>query len=376
MIRLCHFVHRDGPGGGPKVIRQLLEGLPAAEFEQSLVCGGSGALSAWARSCGIPCWNVPTESVVRALFALPRVASVFRKARPDILILHGQWAGPIGTLAARWAGISRRVYVAHCPAFYHSTSLFRAIRNYIAEKIPCAGCDRVVTLSDGNFYNYLFRGWAPESALVKIPNGMDPIEELPPLETLRKELGWPTEGRHAVWAGRMDDQKRVDWLLEAWKSGAAGKDHHLWLVGSGNEERKLKEQVKAMGMEESVHFVGPKDDALRWIAAADVVVLSSLYEGHALVPLEAMAAGKPVVAFETDGVTDSVQNELTGLLVPLGDTASLGAAIGRLLSSPEIAEFMGKAGRTFVMDTFPLSRMLKSYRDLLVGVANQKPSTR
>ncbi|MFA7234853.1 MAG: glycosyltransferase family 4 protein [Terrimicrobiaceae bacterium] len=377
MFRLAHFIHSDVAGGGPKVVRQLLEGLDAGEFEQSLVHGGNGWLSKWCREKGIEEIMVPTVSVVSGVLGLGALVSAFRRLRPDVVVLHGQWAAPLGAWAARRAGVPHAIYIAHCPAFYHSTTLFRAIRNYIAEKIPCSLCDRVVTLSDGNYYNYLYRGWAPEKHLVEIHNGVDP-DDVPSAEgvdRLKENFQWRNGTKNAVFVGRVDDQKRVDWLLEAWQSairsgpGSQPKSWHLWIVGDGEERGFVERHATGLALGDSVHFVGSQPDGMAWIAAADLLVLSSLYEGHALVPLEAMACGKPVVAFATDGVSDSVADGETGLLAQLGDTQALGNSIARLLANPEESRRMGIAGRERVAARFPIAKTMARYADLVRGLA-------
>lgn len=381
MFRICHFLHSDGAGGGPKVVKQLLEGLPAGEFQQSFVHGGDGELAKWCRENRVHEIEVPTRSVLSGVLRIRSLVKAFRKLSPDVIVLHGQWAGPLGAWAARLAKISHTVYIAHCPAFYHSTTLFRAIRNYIAEKIPCALCDRVVALSDGSFYNYLYRGWVPENHLVKIRNGIDPsaLPSAGSVDSLRNRFSTRPGARDAVFVGRIDDQKRVDWLLEAWRtalrSGLASNSEpqpwHLWVVGDGNEREIMQRMSHNLDLGDSVTFVGNQTDGMAWIAASDLLVLSSLYEGHALVPLEAMACGKPVVAFYTDGVTDSVVDGETGLLAPLGDTQVLGDQIARLLSSPEDCERMGAAGRQRVLDEFSVSKTIAQYAGLIQAALRQ-----
>lgn len=381
-MRICHFIHSDGAGGGPKVVRQLLEGLPAEEFQQSFVHGGDGELAGWCRGNKVEEIEVPTRSVLSGVLRIRSLVKAFRKLNPDVIVLHGQWAGPLGAWAARRAKIPHAIYVAHCPAFYHSTSLFRAIRNYIAEKIPCALCDRVVALSDGNFYNYLYRGWAPENHLVKIHNGIDPSALPSPgsVDSLRKQFSIQTGVRNAVFVGRIDDQKRVDWLLEAWQvalrsspaSNSEPQRWHLWIVGDGKERKKMQCMAGRLALDDSVTFVGNQTDGMVWIAASDLLILSSLYEGHALVPLEAMACSKPVAAFYTDGVTDSVIDGETGLLAPLGDTEALGNHIARLLASPGECEKMGSAGRQRVLAGFPVSKTIAQYAGLIRAALRQE----
>lgn len=364
-LRLTHVLHRDAVGGGPRVVRQLLEGL-GEDFHQSVVCAGSGDLVAWCASSGVRVCQVPGETLGEALRGIGGWVRALRSCAPDVLLLHGQWAGPIGAVAGRLARVRRSVYVAHCPAFYHSTTLMRAVRNYLAEIVPCRLADRVVVLSEGNHYGYLYRGWAPEENLVRIPNAVE--EAVPGYgDDLRARERWPETRVHAVFAGRLDDQKRVDWLLEAWSVATrrAGAAARLWIVGDGRERAALERQCERLQL--PAIFVGSRPDAREWIAASDFVVMSSLYEGHALVPLEAMAHGKPVAAFATDGVTDSVISEETGLLAPLGDVDALGEAMARLIDDGALREKLGGAGRVRAREVFPIESTLAAYRQLLHG---------
>ena len=316
------------------------------------------------------------ENLFTSWLRFPLLVWTFRKLGPEIVILHGQWAGPLGAIAARIAGVPHCVYIAHHPSFYHSVTLLSAVRNYIAEKIPCALSDLVVTLSDRNRYNYLFRAWASEEKLRLIYNGMDPSDTPPPeaVLALREREGVLPESRHAIFVGRLDDQKRADWLLEAWNVACQERkpgspEWHLWIIGEGRESDQIRHLAASSPHASSIHLLGNRADAMQWMAAADIVVMSSLYEGHALVPLEAMVCAKPVVSFDTDGVVESILHGTTGLLSPLGDSVALGRDIALLLSDPERARRMGEAARHHLLANFQLGSTLSHYSEMLRALA-------
>lgn len=365
--RAAHVLHWDGPGGGPVVMRRLMESLRDG-WEPVAIVGGDGPLAAWCRENGIAVACCRLHPFVFAPWGLVQVARALRRFRPEVAVLHGQWAGPVGALAARWAGVPRSVYIAHCPAFYHSTSLWRALRNYVAERIPCAWCDRVVVLSDGSRTNYLVRRWVPPEKLAWIPNGTDPAEA-PGAEAVaahRRGQGWDPASCHFVFAGRLDDQKRVDWLLRAWQRAGLHGRAHLWIVGGGRGLRALQAQARRLGVEDSCTFAGPRAEARLWIAAADVVVLGSLYEGHALVPLEALASGRPVAATAVDGITDTVRHGENGLLAPPSDLDAMAWNLVRMMD-PELRQRLGAAAAASAA-SFTWDRSVESYRRLLAGL--------
>jgi glycosyltransferase involved in cell wall biosynthesis len=370
--RLGHIIHSDGAGGGPVVVCQLLEGLKN-DFDQVVFCGGKGRLTSYCLENNIPVRHSSLNKLREGLFSIFQLASQLRRERIDIVILHGQWAGPLGALAARLAGVKTSIYIAHCPAFYHSTNLFRVVRNYLAEKIPCALCTRVVALSEGNYYNYLFRGWAPETHLIHIPNGVDPdsaANQDEAAKEVRRKYGFDPDARHCIFVGRLDDQKRPDWLVNAWaetqkRRTATSRDWHLWVVGDGEKRESTERLAQSLGLEQSIHFVGNQPTGLAWINAGDLVVATSMYEGHALVPLEAMASSRAVVAFSTDGITDSIISEKTGVLCEIGDTIALGRAIARLLENDEDRQNFGRHGHLIVQEKFSVNGTVDRYRSLI-----------
>jgi glycosyltransferase involved in cell wall biosynthesis len=148
---------------------------------------------------------------------------------------------------------------------------------------------------------------------------------------------------------RVAPQKDLETLVGA----AASTTFHLgemparaavWVVvGDGDPALldRLRRSAEAAGA--PVHFVGPQDDPGRWLRAADVFVLTSTWEARALVVQEAMAAGTPVVATDTGGLTDLVDG--VGALVPVGDPAAVGAAVGTFLGDPAARHAASVAGR-------------------------------
>lgn len=371
--RLLHLTHRDSLGGGPVVISSLLKGLQN-DTEQLLVYGGTpGRAAATSRALGIPSVRVALDSLPRAAtVGLLQLIVQFRRFSPSVTFLHGQWAGPIGTLAWRASGRpGRLVYLAHCSAFYHSTTLTRAIRNYLAEIIPCHSAHTVVALSHGSHYQYLFRGWVPESRLTLIHNGIDP-QQTPAPEKIahhRDDVGMSPDEVHVVFCGRLDPQKRPDWMLHAWaghrQQCSSSVKSRLWMIGDGPWAHRVRLLRHELRLTDSVELVGPSDHGPLWIAAADLVILTSVFEGHALVPLEAMAASRPVLAMHCEGIDDSIVHQQTGLLVELGDIPSMASAITQLVSDSALRQKLGHQALTHVTKNFPLERTITAYRRLI-----------
>jgi glycosyltransferase involved in cell wall biosynthesis len=121
-------------------------------------------------------------------------------------------------------------------------------------------------------------------------------------------------------------------------------DAHVILVGDGPLRGELEQQAVDLGVSDRIHFVGRQEDIPSWLAAMDVFVLPSLFEGLPLSILEAMAAGLPVVATAVDGTPEAVEGGVTGRLVPAEDAGALAAALVDVLKTPGLAARLGAAG--------------------------------
>ncbi len=182
-----------------------------------------------------------------------------------------------------------------------------------------------------------------------IPCGVDPdpFEVTVNLSAFRTVLAGPEE-RIILYVGRLDPEKGVDVLVRAFALlGAEAGDLRLVIAGEGQRLQELQQLAEEVGLEEKVTFLGyVSHTALAAVyRAAELVVVPSLYEPFGMVALEAMAAGRPVVATEIGGLSEIVVLERTGLLVAAGDERALAAGMDRVLREPGLSAALGAAGR-------------------------------
>jgi 1,2-diacylglycerol 3-alpha-glucosyltransferase len=146
------------------------------------------------------------------------------------------------------------------------------------------------------YYQYLYRGWAGDKMVV-IANVFSP-SELPTAEDaarLRLELGWSADAIHVVSVGRLADQKRVDWLLKAWPEVQQQCPlARLWIVGDGPDRRSLEALAGRLGITGPARSLGA-EKGIEFLAASDLVVMTSLYESSGFVALERRPAASPHV---------------------------------------------------------------------------------
>ena len=144
---------------------------------------------------------------------------------------------------------------------------------------------------------------------------------------------------------------------------------HAAIAGGGELEPYLRELAEELGVMQRVHVLGPRQDVPALMHALDVFAMPSIWEGFGLVLLEAMAAGKPIVASRVATIPEVVVDGETGLLVPAGDAAALADALASLAAHPELARHMGEAGRERLRQRFSIDKMVGDtetlYRELL-----------
>jgi glycosyltransferase involved in cell wall biosynthesis len=224
--------------------------------------------------------------------------------------------------------------------------------------------DRIFSVSQ-DLRRHMIREGLPASRIEVIPNGVDPgPERNPARDELRQALGAGPETIVVMTVARLDPVKDLETLLGAISELARLRSAvQLVIVGDGPARGRLETDVASRQLGSIVRFLGSQDEARRWLAAADIYVNSSISEGISLTILEAMAASLPVVATAVGG-TPEVVDSSCGVLVPARDSASLGAALVELASSPSKRTALGRTGRQRVLSTFTIDRMVATYEQV------------
>ena len=181
-----------------------------------------------------------------------------------------------------------------------------------------------------------------------------------------------------VTAGRLNIQKQHDVLIKAFAQlSNQYQKAQLLIAGEGPLRDQLEKQAQDSNLADRVHFLGVRSDIPDILNAADVFVLSSQWEGNPLSVMEAMAAGKPIVATTVGGVPELIDDQSTGLLVPPGDIDALAHALQYFLANPQMIEQLGilalhKAKKDFSIDV-TIDKYIHLYRERLgLGVTQAR----
>jgi glycosyltransferase involved in cell wall biosynthesis len=358
-LRLLH-VSQPVEAGVPRVVSALLADQIARGHDVHLACPPGPGLAVSARTLGATThsWRAGRAPGPGVRDETRRLARVIDRVDPDVVVLHSAKAGLAGRLAVR--GRRPTVFVPHAWSFDAVSGPLAGLST-TWEVLAARWTDVVVCVSDDEQAAGRAAGIAARTVVV--PNGVDVDVLTPrPAAPARERLGLPDRPT-VVCVGRLAEQKGQDLLLAAWGDVLlALPGAQLVLVGDGPQRAALQGLAGP-----GVRFAGAREDPTDFYAAADAVVVPSRWEGGPLVPLEAMAMGRPVVAFDVQGVRASLGH--TGEVVAPGDVRGLAAALVGLLTAPQDAAARGRAARERALEVADLRDTMQSWDDVVASVA-------
>lgn len=225
------------------------------------------------------------------------------------------------------------------------------------------GLDLYITVSKKDKLS-LLNSKIPENKIELIYNAVnvdvDAIPDSP--EWLQRKFQLPPKSLVCTAVGRLVPIKGYDVLINAAKQVVAKSPNlYFLIVGDGEERENLENQIKRSGLERNILLAGYQDrqSVLAILNSSDFFVMPSRYEGTPIALLEAAAFGKPIVASNSGGIPELVENEVHALLVPPEDPAALADALNRFCTNPEAAKRLGKKAQERVGNQFNLENQIK-----------------
>ncbi len=366
MLKVLQLIPSLDRSGAEKQMVLLATKLPRDRFAVEVATlSRSGSFEAELRSAGIPVTAISKRFRIDP-FALRRLTRFLRANQFDVVQTWLFAASAYGRVAAHLAQVPV-VVVAEMAVDLWKGNLERAIDRRLAR-----WCDRVVGNSNAvvDFYREL---GVPNDRLAMIYSGADDEPPVIDRTRVRAELGIDLAAPLILFAGRLAEQKCVGDLLKALDLlHHVQPDARSLIVGDGPLREPLEEIACLYRLEDHVQFLGHRDDVPALLAAADVLVLPSAYEGLPNVVLEAMRFRKPVVATAAPGTTEVVVDGVTGLLVPVGDPPRLTRALRDVIRDPALAARMGAAGRDRVENHFRVDAMVDQFAQLYESIHRSK----
>jgi glycosyltransferase involved in cell wall biosynthesis len=384
-VKVLRVIARLNMGGPALHVAYLTAGLADRGYDTTLVAGtlarGEDSMAFVAEELGIDVLRIDELrrdiSPLRDALAVLKLARLIRRTRPRILHTHTAKAGAVGRLAAVLAGDARPPIVVHTfhghvlRGYFDPTrsAAFRMLERRLA-RVSTA----LVAVSPEVRDDLVSLGVAPAERFAVVRLGVELDERVSPdangrVET-RRLLGISPDRFAVGWIGRMTGVKRTEDVLLAFRRlRERGVDACLCMVGDGPDRDQVERRAHDLGVMRDTYFVGYQEGVAPYFAAFDAFVLPSVNEGTPVTAIEALAAGRPVVATRVGGVPDVVREGVDGFLVDAGAVDDLAERLARLASDPALRERMGAAGRDRVLSRYAVDRLVddvdRLYRSLL-----------
>jgi glycosyltransferase involved in cell wall biosynthesis len=360
MPKVLHIVTSLAVGGAQNHLKALVVGLAAHGWQSDIVYFKDPAMAAELAPLAGCVRQIPLGKASLPI-ALWRLLQIIRSSDYAVVHTHLLKADAMGAVAATLAAV---------PVISTKHNDERALLNplvSVTHGLVSRLNSRIIVISRHVEGFVRTHGRAPTARLTHVPYGMTLTGEE---RTDTAETHDPERGPQFISVGRLDPQKGYETLLCAvafvlrevpeFTLLIAGDTQH---GGSGYHASLLKLSAE-LGISNNVTFLGVRRDVDSLLAQADGFVLASRWEGFGLVFLEAMAAGKPVVATRVSAVPEVVADGETGLLVPADDPKALALALLALIHDPTNAVRMGQAGRARVLSEFSAAAMVERTIDV------------
>jgi len=384
-MRVTHVITRLVVGGAQENTLATVLGLDRTpDVEVALISGpttgSEGSLEPVGQQAGIDFQVVP-ELVrpvhpAKDLIALRKLTRLLRDQPPHIVHTHSGKAGVLGRIAAHRAGVPVIIHHIHGPSFGPFQGPLANLVFRGAERYSARFTTHFICSANAMMRRYLAAGIGREDDYTRVFSGFDlePFFEATNDAALRSRLGLSPEDFVIGKVARLAPLKGHDDLLEALKNMLPScPQARLLIVGGGARRRQIESLTTRMGLGDKVVFTGlvSPDTIPRYIGIMDCLAHLSSREALSRALPQALATGKPVVAYDFDGADEVCFDGRTGFLVRMGDVSAASSHLLQLANDSNLRARLGQCGREFVRQNFSSTRLvdtqLKLYRRLLSG---------
>jgi len=369
-IKVLHVISKLPIGGVENLLLMVLRNCNKAKFFP-MVCSLSdrGEIGKEIEDLGfeVVCLNKLKHRIDWTI--VKDIYRCIRKNDIQVVFSYQYHANLYGRIAAHLARVPCIIASVH-----NVYTIDKKIHRRIINKYLSGWTDKIVAVSKAVKDDVLKYDLVPDEKVEIIYNGVDLSKFLDTNgDAVKQEFtiapGVPVIGT----VGRLTLQKGQRYLLEAISLlRKKFPDLVLLVVGDGPLKNELKDYAKSLGIQKSAIFTGSRRDVPSLLAAMDLFVLPSLWEGLSISLIESMAAGKPVITTDIPPIREVVNTDKVGILVPPQDSRTLAEAIEILLKNKGMAERLGKAARERVFSTFNIETTIRRYTDIFEDILRNK----
>jgi glycosyltransferase involved in cell wall biosynthesis len=373
MIRVCQLITELRPAGAEGCVLELARRLPRDRFAVEVAAFKGGPVAELLRQADVPVHVLEVRGKWDLLRA-SRLTNILRQGHFDLLHTHLFHADFVGRAAARKAGLRHVVHTVHV-----AEQRWRPWQ-FLWARLAARSADRIICVSEGVRQFHSGRTGLGDESYQVIYNGIDADryarDEARRLERRRQ---WDIAPQDVLCAfvGRLDRQKGIDVLLEAFERAAANPPApspplRLIVAGDGPLRSAVQSWLERSPAGRRARYLGHTGDVPGLLSAADIFCQPSRWEGFCLAAAEAMAAQLPVIGTDVAGLNEVIADGQTGLICPAGDSNALAAAIARLRDDSLLRTQLGAAGRRRVVEKFSLERFVTQHAELYEQIVSSR----
>jgi glycosyltransferase involved in cell wall biosynthesis len=379
-IRMLHIITRLVRGGADENTIDTVQGLDSRRYLVDLVVGEGSDPAMLATVDPARLLLLPeltrNPHPLKDIVALVRLAWLIRRGGYRIVHTHTAKAGFLGRLAAALAGTPIIVHTVHGTTFPdHLPAPLRAFY-VLLERLAGRFTHQFITVGEDMRATYVKAGIGDPNTYETIYSGM-PLQEFLDAGAmsweerawLRSTLGYGPEHQLVVMAARLETRKGHEYLFQAvLRVKVRHPEMRVLVLGEGRLRAELERRTRELGIADVVRFFGHRTDLARVLAASDVSVLTSLWEGLPRVLVQSAAAGRPILTFDVEGAWEVVRDGENGLIVPSRDIDALARRLDQLLTDRSWARALGARGPAQVTQQWTIEAMVdrldRKYQEL------------
>ena len=378
MLRILYVIENLYFGGGERAFAQIINSLDKNKYKIYVACLSGGLFAEKVKDSAT---ILPLSLRNRfAPLVIYQLAKIMKEKNIEIVHSQGARADFFARIASKIAKVLATISTNPMPVERFNVGWLSKVIYNILDRFSERFVYRFIVVSEALKHRLIEKHKISPQKIVRIYNGIEVEEYNAKLESvckIRNEFNISPEARLVGTIGRLVLEKGLTYFMQAIRDIVEGDLYiankvKFLIVGEGYLKRELESLARKLDIKKNVIFTGFRKDIKAILQDLDILVLSSILEGHPIILLEAMAMAKPIVATNIEGMNEIVIDGVTGMLVPPKDSHALAQAIVCLLKDNKKAQEMGQAARLIAEEKFSLSDKIEQYRQLYETIAVEK----
>lgn len=367
-IKIAFLITKSNWGGSQKHVYDIATHLDPKKYEVVVILGGHGLLKKKLSEVGIRTVSIDSlerdMSIKKDLLSFVEVYRILKKEKPDILHLHSPKAAGLGSLSARILKIKKIIYTVHGWAFNEERPLYQKVLIGLASWATTLFATNIITISkketeQTQFFPYI------KDKIVCIPNGVREqtvLREHAAREFIEQKINHSLKDKFVIgMIGELHPNKGYLFAFEAIAKILKNNSNIILIViGSGEQEEKLKIMIENSDLQKHVFLLGFIDNASIYTKAFDLFLIPSTKEGLPYILLEVGMIGIPTVATTVGGIPDVIDDMRSGILIQPRKVQEIIYAITFMYEHPDISTEYGRNLSKKIKSDFNLQKMIQS----------------